>query len=97
MQPEGSLGGETLNGREAIILSKSGTAAADFRPESALAVPILNSTDALGALMLVSTEPGLFAERDIGRVQLLAALIAFAQLRRRTGPMQGCSQAGPRP
>jgi len=50
---------------------------------SVLCVPISIGPEALGVISLMSTEEGFFSEKDIGRVQLLAALIAFIQSRPR--------------
>jgi transcriptional regulator with XRE-family HTH domain len=50
---------------------------------SFLGVPILNGAEALGVISLLSPEEGFFGEEDIGRVQLLAALIAFIRSRPR--------------
>jgi transcriptional regulator with XRE-family HTH domain len=46
-----------------------------------LVAPILNGAQMLGVISLMSTEKGFFGEKDMGQVQLLAALIAFTQSR----------------
>ena len=84
---KGSLSGHALEKREAIICSESGDIAADFLKansvQSMLSVPILNGEEALGVISLMSTEKDFFGENDIGRMQLLAALVAFTQSRPR--------------
>jgi DNA-binding XRE family transcriptional regulator len=76
-----------LDKREAIIYSDSRDTAEGFleasSAQSMLLVPILNGADALGMISLMSTQKEFFGEKDIGRVQLLAALIAFIQSRSR--------------
>lgn len=80
---KGSLSGRALDKREAIIHSESRDTAADFfqmnSVQSFLLVPIFNGAEALGVISLMSTEKEFFGEKDIGRVQLLAALIALTQ------------------
>ncbi len=82
----GSLSGRALERREAIVCSESRATVADFfradSVHSMLAVPILNGAEVLGVISLMSTEEGFFGEKDIGRVQLLAGLIALTQSRR---------------
>lgn len=83
----GSLSGQALETRKAIVCSdvhyKGLHAVADFLDaisvQSILTVPILNGAEALGVVSLMSNEKGFFGEKDVGRVQLLAALIAFTQ------------------
>jgi len=74
----GSLSGQALDKREAIVCSdaynKSRDAAADFlggiSAQSMLAVPILNGAEAVGVISLMSTEKDFFGAKDIGRAQL---------------------------
>jgi GAF domain-containing protein len=86
----GSISGAALDKREAIIYSNSWDIAADFPQansvQSSLFVPISNGAEALGVISLMSIEKDFFGEEDIGRVQLMASLIAFIQSRpRKTG------------
>jgi transcriptional regulator with XRE-family HTH domain len=88
---KGSVAGDALSRREAVIFSDiQNQADLTFAPtrtngvrkaKSILTVPILGGAEALGAVQLISTEENFFGENDIGRVQLLAALIAFVQTR----------------
>jgi transcriptional regulator with XRE-family HTH domain len=83
---KGSLFGHALEKREAIVYSASWDTPAFLEADSVqsmLLVPILNGAEALGVISLFSTEKGFFGEKDIGRVQLLAALVAFIQSRPR--------------
>lgn len=81
----GSLSGQALERREAIVCSESRDTASDFfkanSVQSMLSVPIFSGAQVLGVISLMSTEKDFFGEKDIGRVQLLAGLIAFTQSR----------------
>lgn len=83
----GGVSGHALDKREALIYSESRDTAAGSPKanpvKSSLTVPIMNGAEALGVLDLESTEAFFFGESDLGRIQLLAALIAFVQSRPR--------------
>src|SRR6266545_1728713 len=83
----GSIAGRVLETREAFVCSASSDDTPDFfkaeTARSLLAAPILDGAETLGVVELMSSEKDLFGEKDIGRIQLLAALIAFVQSRQR--------------
>jgi transcriptional regulator with XRE-family HTH domain len=83
MDLRGSVFGHALDKLEALVYSESRDTSADFLKtnsvQSMLCVPISNGAEALGVISLKCTEKDFFGEKDIGRVQLLAALIAFIQ------------------
>jgi transcriptional regulator with XRE-family HTH domain len=88
LDPRESLTGHAFDKREAIIVNSlspdSGTPLLELNSsqvKSMLLVPILGGAEALGVISLISTDEDFFGERDIGRVQLLAALIALIQSR----------------
>ena len=88
LDPRGSLTGHAFDKREAIIVNSLspdiGTPFFDLNPsqvQSMLLVPILSGAETLGVVSLISTDEDFFGEKDIGRVQLLAALIAFIRSR----------------
>ena len=76
------LSGYVLD-KQAAVLSESLDTEAYLPIEdsvrSLLAVPISSGTEALGVISLASNEVNFFSEKDIGSVQLLAALLAFTQ------------------
>jgi transcriptional regulator with XRE-family HTH domain len=83
----GSLSGQALERREAIVCSEIVDTETDFyranSVQSMLSVPIFNGAEVLGVISLMSTEKDFFGEKDLGRVQLLAGLVAFTQSRPR--------------
>lgn len=87
----GSLAGTVLETRQAYIVrdvhsDSQKTVASPIKADSVqslLTVPILNGPQAIGVISLSSTEEAFFGEKDIGTIQLLAALIAITQSRRR--------------
>jgi transcriptional regulator with XRE-family HTH domain len=83
---KGTISGRAFHDREAIVYADGRDTEADFLKanavQSMLCVPILHGAEALGAISIMATEQGYFGEHDIGRVQLLAALIGFIHSRR---------------
>jgi len=82
--PSDTLSGMVLKTREAYIVPL--VAPQDFHTtafisrgaiHSLLAVPIGHGSDVVGVLNMYSTEKAFFRSDDIGRIQLLGALIAF--------------------
>ena len=82
---KGSISGHVWDKREAFVGASSPDTTTDFLKsnsvQSLLVVPILGGSKALGVISLYATEKGFFGEKDMGRIQLLAALIAFVQSR----------------
>ena len=73
--------------REAFLCSTSPDNTPDLLKivtiRSLLAAPILDGAETLGVVGVMSSERDWFGEKDIGRIQLLAALIAFLSSRQR--------------
>jgi len=100
LDKKGSLSGHVLDTREAVVYSEGPEKAQHFLKsrsvQSMLLVPILRGAEAQGVISLMSAEKDFFGEKDIGRVQLLAALIAFTQSRPRntTASTEAASKLG---
>jgi len=82
-----SISGRAFGAREAVIYTDDRDSRADFLKansvNSLLAVPVGHGSEVVGAINLMSTEQDFFSEQDIGRIQLLGALIAFMHARSR--------------
>jgi transcriptional regulator with XRE-family HTH domain len=82
---DGSFSGMVWSRREARVTSdlrlpdalQKSQHSTEVLAQSALAVPLGDAAEAIGVLTLLSSEKGYFRREDVGRVQLLAALIAF--------------------
>jgi transcriptional regulator with XRE-family HTH domain len=92
MNVNGSISGMAWRRQEAVLVpdvnpQDSRFKAADFmKPaaaQSLITVPIGDRSDRVGALSLISNEKDFFSHEDVGRAQLLGALIAFVHARAR--------------
>lgn len=81
-----SLTGEVWAKKEAVVMLDADTPRAEFLKsvKSALFIPIVDTSKAIGVLSLHSTDEGFFREGDVGRLQLLGALIGLVEQRGRT-------------
>jgi hypothetical protein len=79
------VSGRAFNSHEAMIVSDGSNTPSDFlkslSAQSLLAVPIGDGLEKVGVISLVSTEENFFSKRDVGRIQLLGALVAYVHAR----------------
>jgi transcriptional regulator with XRE-family HTH domain len=87
LKVDGSLAGLVLQSAEAVVISDVSPIDRIKVPDifetrrSILTVPIVHGSEVVGVLSLDSTEKQFFRPEDIGRIQLLGALIAFIHAR----------------
>jgi transcriptional regulator with XRE-family HTH domain len=90
MEPPSGLTGYAFANREAVVIPSIENDPLFLRVQpsppsvaSALVVPILEGEEPVGVIRMSSAKRDFFSETDVGRVQLLAALVGMIQSRRR--------------